>query len=238
MQLNEIISNDLKRLFRKIVDENQDDSVYEEICVHLDISRLSYELDFGDDNKLRKPETGNPKFGDQTKDNLIILYDDKRTKGLKLEYSYYYDAKKHVQAYLEFPAGIPKSDVDLDLMQFLSDIICVLISRRTMRFMLDKAQTTDAQTGIPNVLFLGRKYSQAVAKVPASDIVFIRINLKNFKYINEAAGARAGDEAIIQYSAKLMRMIGEDEGAGRLGGDNFVVFIHKDNYEIFKEKIS
>ena len=33
-------------------------------------------------------------------------------------------------------------------------------------------------------------------------------------------------------------MVNEDEGVCRLGGDNFVVFIRKENYEIFKEKVS
>ncbi len=238
MHINEIIGNDLKRLFRLIAEEKQDDSVYEEICVHLDISRLSYELDFGEDNEVRRPKRGNPEYGDKTTEDLIILYDDKRTKGLKLEYSYYYDGRKHVKAYIEFPYGMPKSDVDLELMQFLSDIVCVLISRRTMRTMLERAQTTDVQTGIPNLVYMNRKYNKTITRVPASDIVFIRMNLKNFKYINEAAGARTGDEAIAQYANKLLSMVNEDEGVCRLGGDNFVVYIHKENYEIFKEKVS
>lgn len=237
MYINEIIGNDLKRLFRLIAEEKQDDSVYEEICVHLDISRLSYELDFGEDNEVKRPSRGNTEYGDKMRDDLIILYDDKRTKGLKLDYAYYYDGRKHVKAYLEFPYGMPRSDVDLELMQFLSDVICVLISRRTMRTLLERAQTTDVQTGIPNLVHINRKYNQTIARVPASDIIFIRMNLKNFKFINEAAGARAGDEAIVQYANKLLNMVNEDEGVCRLGGDNFVVFIRKENYEIFKEKV-
>ena len=87
MHINEVIGNDLKRLFRLIAEEKQDDSVYEEICVHLDISRLSYELDFGEDNEVRKPSRGNTENGDKMRDELIILYDDKRTMGLKLDYA-------------------------------------------------------------------------------------------------------------------------------------------------------
>ena len=51
-------------------------------------------------------------------------------------------------------------------------------------------------------------------------------------------GAQAGDEAIIQYSRKLLKFTEDDECAGRMGGDNFVVYLHNENIKNFLKKIS
>ena len=73
--------------------------------------------------------------------------------------------------------------------------------------------------------------------IQATDYAVLRINLRNFRYINEICGAQAGDEAIIQYSRKLLKFTEDDECAGRMGGDNFVVYLHNENLKNFLKKI-
>lgn len=231
MHLSDDISNDLQRLMKAAADEKLGPEAYTDICTHLNVSKMYYDMDLGGENRYRDSRTGNLVMAEMEKDGKIILYDNGEETDLTLTYPYYYYGYEYVHAYIEFSPGVKKEELDLELLQFLADTVYLLASRRNMRLMLDFAESVDALTGIPNIIFLKRQYEQSIRNVPPHELLILCINIQNFKHINEVGSAKCGDEAIIEYSHRIVHLMAEDECVGRLGGDNFALFIHREHLD-------
>ncbi len=238
MRLTEEQAADLRHIIKAAGNDSLGESDYKMICEHLRISKYYYDVDMEeafrfDDHRYSHLPKGVVKDGER-----IVLYSDGRDTGLCLKYTYYFEEREYVHAYQEFKIGIRKEDLDLEVLEFFADVLYIVLSRRNIKKMLDISQSSDALTGIPNIVYLQKKYREVTRTVPGEEFLVIRINLQNFKYINDMAGARAGDEAIIQYSRKICNLIGSDEGVCRLGGDNFVFFIHKENLLKLRQQLN
>lgn len=238
MEFTKAFSDALVRLIHSEADRPLVAEDYREICTLLKVSKIYYDMDLGGDQRYRDQRTKKLVMADVEQADKIILYDDGRETGMTLVYPYYYDGAEYVHAYIEFWEGVNKEELDLGLYQFMADVIYLLVSRQNMRRMLDFAEVTDAQSGIPNVVYLGKRYEVVTRVTPPEDLLLLYINLQNFKYINEAAGAKSGDEAIIWYSRNLLSFVAEDEAVCRMGGDNFVMFIHKEHLDTVLKKLS
>ncbi|MCR5671518.1 MAG: bifunctional diguanylate cyclase/phosphodiesterase [Butyrivibrio sp.] len=211
---------------------------YKKLCDKMHVCKMYYDMDLGGKDRYRNQKTGELIVDAKEVGRNLVLYDSGKKSGFSRKYTYYYNGAEYVHAFIDFDNGIKESDIDESVYSFLADIVYILVSRNNMRKMLDFAETNDAFTGIPNISFVHEKYYSVLKTLTPQEIVVIRMNLRNFKNINEICGAKAGDEAIIQYSRKLLRMMDDDESAGRLGGDNFIVFIKKKNLNKFLKKIS
>jgi diguanylate cyclase (GGDEF)-like protein len=233
-QLNEYIESFLHAAAM----ERIDDEVIKDLCQKLHVTKMYYDMDLGGDDRYRNHRTGELILDTKEIDKNLILYDSGEKGGLSRKYTYFYGGLEYVHAYIEFEKEIKEEDIDPSVYAFLADLVYIIVSRINMRKMLDYAETSDALTGIPNISFVQNKYYKLIQNVSPRDLLVIRMNLRNCKYINEVAGARAGDEAVIQYSRKLLKMVDEDEGVGRLGGDNFIVYLHKENLKKFIKKVS
>lgn len=100
---------------------------------------------------------------------------------------------------------------------------------------LNKAASTDMQTGLPNTF--GYIYElehiihfHDITQYNAYYFDIVRMNQINNKY-----GKEAGDEVIIRYAHKVKASVEKDEIVGRLGGNFFVALIKKENTEKFLE---
>ena len=238
MDLNKQLTEDIKALFHSAALENIDEALYKSMCDKLHVVKMYYDMDLGGDDRYRNHRTGELVIGTKEVGKQLILYDSGKKSGLIKQYKYYYDGYEYVHAYIAFEEGIREEDLDASLYDFCADMIYILASRQNMRRMLDYAETSDVLTGIPNIVFFQKRYYKMLQYNRPQDYLLIRMNLRNFKYVNEVAGANSGDEAIIQYSRKLLKIVDDDEGVCRLGGDNFLVFIHKDNLKKFLKKVS
>ncbi len=237
MQLNDELTADLQYILKQAGRDKLNKDVYERICRHLKISKFYYEISFDEDLRFRDNRVGKVIMDEEKEGDRIILYKDGQQTGLCLKYTYYFEDREYVRSYQEFRIGLKKDDLDLDALELFADMMYILLSRRNMKRMLDISQSSDALTGIPNIVFLQKKYKEITMTVPDDELLVIRLNLQNFKYVNEVASARAGDEAIIQYSRKLCSFVERDEGVCRLGGDNFVLIIKKSNLEDVMRKL-
>ena len=238
MEISKSLIEDAWKLIHSTALENFDHSVYEDICQKLHVTKMYYDVNLGGEDRYRDHRTGQLILDAREVDNQLVLYDSGESGDYTKVYNYYYDGFEYVHAYIEFEKGITEKDIDVSAYDFFADLIYLIVSRQNMRKMLDHAESSDALTGIPNIGYVQNKYYKVIQNVRPQDLVLLRINLRNFKYINEIAGAQSGDEAIIQYSRKLLRSVEEDEGVGRLGGDNFVVYIHKENLKKFLKRVS
>lgn len=238
MDISNKLLEDLRILFRSAALQNINPEMYKVICQKTNVVRMYYDIDLGGEDRYRNHRTGKLVLAAQEKDSKLILYDSGEESGIVKQYNYYYDDLEYVHAYVEFRKGITEKDIDPELYNFLADVVYIIASRENMRRMLDHAESSDVLTGIPNLNYAQKKYYRTIQETDPRDLLVIRMNLRNFKYVNEVAGAGAGDEAVIQYARKLFKMVEEDEGVCRLGGDNFVVFLHKQNLKRFLKKIS
>lgn len=91
----------------------------------------------------------------------------------------------------------------------------------------------DLTVGIPNL----SGYLEYAAKLLMSgriaDYDAMYFNIHNFKFINNIFSYTEGNEVIFQYANRLIAELKDDEMLARLGGDNFVVLIRKENADNF-----
>ncbi|MBQ7563559.1 MAG: EAL domain-containing protein [Lachnospiraceae bacterium] len=237
MLLTGEIEKAISGLFAKAAQKDLTNEDYEELCRSAGVSRMYYDMTLENDTQYRDMATGMLVTSEVEKDNAVILYDDGNETELVKKYTYYYEGNEYVHAYVAFKKGVKEEDLNQECFQFLSDVVYMLVSRQNMRLMLDFAETHDAQTGIPNGSYLGRFYYQCIHRYPENRYLVIFINLHNFKFLNKQGGTRTGDEGIVRYARTLYGMMEKDEGVCRLGGDNFVLFIKKQNLDRMIENL-
>lgn len=235
MQFNPELSQDLQAIIEASGRDRLEKSVFEGACRDLHISKLYFTSDLGADQKFRNQTAIAISKSAENSGERRVIYDDGKITNHKLKFPYFRDGVEYLYIFMEFANGVEPGDTEV--LRVFSDLIHIVISRRDMQKMIAYSEYSDGLTGIPNVVYLTKKYRECSAKRPGSDYLVIRLNLQNFKYVNDSAGAKAGDEAIIQYSRKICGFVGEDEGICRLGGDNFVLFVLNENKEMVLEKI-
>ena len=203
---------------------------FKEICDSLMVAKLTYELDVGKDRYIN-PVTKQLIVADNIVDGRILLYDSGKETDMVMYYTYYHNDREFVRAFVEFPKGIQKSDLDLTMYQFIADQVYIMVNRQNLSIMLEFEEMYDDRTCIPNSKYLKNDYERVIRIVPANELYVIFMNLRNFKYLNEMIGMRGGDEALSKYAVALHTFMGENECACRVGGDNFALFVKKENID-------
>ena len=87
---------------------------------------------------------------------------------------------------------------------------------------LEVAAETDSLTKMLNKAASQKKIGAAVKN---SSGALLMIDLDSFKLINDLYGHAAGDKILIKFSELIKSVIRENDLAGRMGGDEFVVFL-------------
>ena len=86
---------------------------------------------------------------------------------------------------------------------------------------LKQAVDTDALTGLLNKVASQRKISEFCRKHQG---VLMMIDLDSFKLVNDLYGHGMGDKILIRFSSLIKEVIHASDLAGRMGGDEFIVF--------------
>ena len=93
---------------------------------------------------------------------------------------------------------------------------------------VQKAAETDVMTGLPNAAgfrtFVNR--TRAAGTLTAYNAFYI--NLKSFGLINKQYGKQEADNIIVRFGELLKSYVDDDECAGRLSGDAFILMVHKE----------
>lgn len=113
----------------------------------------------------------------------------------------------------------------LDLLNFMSKEALVSTARSNIM--------VDLMTGIPNLSgFLDMILNLIVSKrISEYDAFFF--NIHNFKFINNIFSYEEGNSVISIYAENIMKTLEKDEILARVGGDNFVAAVRKENAERF-----
>lgn len=238
MKMTEELNECLQKIFHAATERPLESGDFKRACELLGIARISYDMDLGEESRYRDPRTQELVIRVEEKGGRVILYDEGEV-GETLIFPYFYEGQEFCHSYVGMKPEIAESEIDEELMQYLADMVYVLTSRQNMRAMLDFAEVTDAQTGIPNILYIRKKYHRMIAECgrKPEDYAVLYVNLQNFKYLNEVGGAQCGDEGIIKYARLIMHFFDKEECVCRMGGDNFVMFVKKEHLDYITERL-
>lgn len=95
----------------------------------------------------------------------------------------------------------------------------------------------DALTGVKSEVYLNMFMGNAMKNGTFYDYCSNFINIKNMKLLNSRYSSKVGDELIVDFAHELEKITGVFACVARLGGDNFLVFIHGSKEEEFLEKL-
>ena len=120
-------------------------------------------------------------------------------------------------------------------------LITVLIVHRRKARTIERISQTDALTGILNRGAVQAKITMALEKEkqkPGMVCPLIAIDLDNFKYINDTYGHQEGDRLLIAVAEVLTKSVRQTDIVGRLGGDEFIVYLTGVNNKKTAEKVA
>ena len=88
---------------------------------------------------------------------------------------------------------------------------------------LERRSTTDFLTNVMN----RRACQESIQRHLTSDRsgTLLMIDVDNFKRINDTYGHDIGDDVLIKVASTIKSSIGEEDVAGRMGGDEFIAFL-------------
>jgi diguanylate cyclase (GGDEF)-like protein/PAS domain S-box-containing protein len=102
-----------------------------------------------------------------------------------------------------------------------------IAQRKAFENQLIKQAFHDSLTLLPNrALFLDRLEQALVRAVRRQGSVgLLFLDLDNFKLINDGLGHQAGDDLLVEASARLRVCVREEDTVARMGGDEFVILM-------------
>ncbi|MEO5366687.1 MAG: EAL domain-containing protein [Magnetococcus sp. WYHC-3] len=100
-------------------------------------------------------------------------------------------------------------------------------ARRQVEEKIRHQANYDSLTGLPNrTLFLDRLKQELVrARRSQSRVALMFLDLDRFKWVNDTLGHAAGDQLLIQASARIQARLRQSDTVARLGGDEFTVIL-------------
>lgn len=102
---------------------------------------------------------------------------------------------------------------------------------------LEEKADTDLLTGMNNKLATERKIKEYIADHPTEQCMMVLLDLDNFKKINDTMGHAFGDEVLRSLGNRISSVFRVSDIMGRIGGDEFMVFLKgmNSNQDILKQ---
>ena len=173
-----------------------------------------------------------------SREELLYKYDGEVKEGPDYIKEFVTGEKGNVKLILYRRLGQPgftsEEQRDMDIVLNLLFLSC---GRWRLINMVKKSSLTDALTGLVNS---GGFLSYADELLKKNELVQYNgffINLERFSLVNKRFGAKETDTIIIRYADAIRRSLAEGECLGRLGGDNFVALIRKENMDRFSDML-
>ncbi|MEG2769742.1 MAG: sensor domain-containing diguanylate cyclase, partial [Oscillospiraceae bacterium] len=113
------------------------------------------------------------------------------------------------------------SDTSRRILGFVSDINDLKIANETLKIEIQN----DPMTGIYNKTTTVELAKELLNTSKDGLHALLVIDVDNFKGINDTLGHLFGDAVLIDISNKLKKLFRDDDIVGRIGGDEFVVFM-------------
>lgn len=98
-------------------------------------------------------------------------------------------------------------------------------SRKNKESELTIKARQDPLTGLLNKVVTQENIDDFVKKNPNTEGAMVVFDIDNFKNYNDCMGHLFGDEVIKEVATKIKRIFSKDSFVGRIGGDEFLVFV-------------
>ena len=98
----------------------------------------------------------------------------------------------------------------------------------------------DGLTGLPNRVLALDRAEQMLARSARgqTEVAALYVDLDGFKQVNDTFGHAAGDELLRIVASRLQTVIREGDTAARMGGDEFVVLLGGETYDVGPELVA
>jgi len=93
----------------------------------------------------------------------------------------------------------------------------------------------DALTHLPNRNLFMRKVNQKIFSKKVEHFFILKIDIDNFKNINDSYGYRLADKIVFEFSKRLESLLPNRELLSKSGPDEFLVMIHADNLDTINQ---
>ena len=122
---------------------------------------------------------------------------------------------------------------DLVLFESIFKMIIDVINRQNYRNYLYELATIDSLTGVLNRRAFLERMEQAMARVHRLGEVMtvMMMDLDHFKKINDTYGHERGDQVLVDFCQRVRQSLRDMDVFGRLGGEEFSVFLPGTNKE-------
>ncbi|TWI52899.1 sensor domain-containing diguanylate cyclase [Halalkalibacter nanhaiisediminis] len=108
------------------------------------------------------------------------------------------------------------NDTHIGLLQAMASLFSYVVE-------LEQTTLIDSLTGLYNRNYLKRIRSEEINV--EKDLVFLFIDIDDFKSINDTYGHDVGDQVLIEFAKRLNRNMRDSDAIIRMGGDEFLVIV-------------
>lgn len=97
----------------------------------------------------------------------------------------------------------------------------------------------DALTGLPNLRLVTQLLQDAIAHAQGGGetLAVCCLDIDHFKRLNDQLGELAGDRLLASFARRVSHLLAGDEVLARIGGDEFVLLLHRQPDEAFLERL-
>lgn len=142
--------------------------------------------------------------------------------------------KKNLDVFSDFmeSASDQLKEIDKDKIQY-DDFNVLANVTNAMTNRINTLINKDELTGLFNRRYIDQKLDQAIkySREVEEDLCLILYDIDHFKKINDTYGHQVGDQVLKHISKIIVDNIGEDNYAGRFGGEEFLVILKNTNKE-------
>jgi len=137
-----------------------------------------------------------------------------------------WNRRKDGSVYPEWLSIVAVRRPDRGITNFVA-VFTDISKRKQMEEVLRRQAHFDYLTGLPNRFTLQDRLHTGIARARRNglQLAVLFIDLDGFKAINDTLGHERGDEVLVEMARRLQGAIREEDTAGRVGGDEFVVLL-------------
>lgn len=126
-----------------------------------------------------------------------------------------------------------EEDKSVRMLVYRQNIDC---EKRREIVMAEKMQR-DSLSGLYNKAATQELIRRLLAEHPERMYAFFILDIDDFKLVNDTFGHAMGDQVIADFAGKIKRQFRESDIVGRIGGDEFVVFVPIPSKEWLEKKV-
>ncbi len=128
---------------------------------------------------------------------------------------------------LHYKDGQPHDHSDTELLQTAGRLAARALEQRGLNERLEFQARHDSLTGLPNRSYFMELLNAALkdAGEGSGTLAVLFIDLDRFKQINDILGHAMGDRLLREVGQRVKLLLTEDDLAGRMGGDEFIIVL-------------